>query len=73
MQTCEKCGKKASGKYELLDYCAKCSKNLCDDCMAAGHCGETPAKSGMDADQSDGDAELAKIRQAAPPRGQYDT
>jgi hypothetical protein len=50
MQTCEKCNKKARGEYELFDYCATCSKNLCPDCMAAGHCGEKPAKSGMEAD-----------------------
>lgn len=64
MQACEKCGRNARGDYELFDYCAKCSKNLCPDCMAAGHCGETPAKSGMDADQEDGDREAGLTKEA---------
>ena len=43
---CEKCGKATKG-YELHDYCAVCSRNLCADCMAKGHCGNIPALSGM--------------------------
>ncbi len=43
---CERCGAGAKG-YGLLDYCAKCSKNLCDDCMKKGCCGIVPAQSGM--------------------------
>lgn len=43
---CENCGKATVG-YELHDYCAICSKNLCADCMAEGHCGNTPALGGM--------------------------
>lgn len=46
---CERCGKATTG-YDLHDYCAACSRNLCDPCMAAGCCGSVPAKSGQDAD-----------------------
>lgn len=42
---CERCGKQPQG-YDLLDYCAECSRDLCDDCMAAGCCGHVPARSG---------------------------
>ena len=31
---------------KMLDYCAKCGKNLCAKHMAEGHCGEVPALSG---------------------------
>lgn len=54
---CERCGKSAKG-FELFDYCALCSKNLCPSCMAKGHCGQTPARSGMEAD--DGNQERDK-------------
>jgi hypothetical protein len=47
MSKCERCGKAPSG-YTLFDYCAHCSKNLCDDCMTKGCCGHVPAVSGMD-------------------------
>ncbi len=42
---CERCGK----RIEILehDYCEVCSKNLCDECMAEGCCGNIPAKSGL--------------------------
>jgi len=50
---CERCGATPEGEYGLLDYCAVCSKNLCDKCMANGHCGNVPAKSGMDDDCND--------------------
>ena len=57
-KNCEKCGSKGSrikegpfaGSYESLDYCAECSKDLCDSCMAKGCCGKVPAESGMEAD-----------------------
>jgi len=52
MNNCEGCGKESpvvsGNSYELLDYCAKCGANLCDNCMAKGHCGQVPALSGMD-------------------------
>jgi hypothetical protein len=48
---CERCGTRkpspTAGAYELFDYCEKCSKDLCDACMAKGCCGHTPALSGM--------------------------
>ena len=47
MKKCERCGKGPAGKYEWLDYCAECSKDLCPACMAAGCCGNVPATSGM--------------------------
>jgi len=46
---CERCGA-SPVDYNLHDYCANCSKNLCDDCMDAGCCGEAPAISGTDED-----------------------
>lgn len=52
MQTCERCGKSLDN-YELTDYCAECNKNLCDDCMKKGCCGNIPAKSGMENDYPD--------------------
>lgn len=55
---CERCRKTpplpATGIAVLLDYCALCSKNLCDACMAQGCCGYTPARSGSDDDTVDG-------------------
>lgn len=52
---CEGCGAQAAGAYGLLDYCAVCGADLCDTCMAKGHCGHVPAISGSEDD--DGDAE----------------
>jgi hypothetical protein len=49
---CERCNAKAQGAYGILDYCAHCSKDLCDDCMAKGCCGHVPADSGEKADGS---------------------
>jgi len=47
---CEKCGAKPQG-YDMLDYCAICSKDLCRKCMAEkGCCGHIPALSGEKAD-----------------------
>lgn len=46
---CERCGTMTDpNSYELLDYCAVCSKNLCDKCMEEGCCGNKPAKSGTE-------------------------
>ena len=44
------CGRSTSG-FELFDYCAGCSKNLCPKCMQKGCCGHIPAESGMRADE----------------------
>lgn len=46
---CERCGAATKG-YGLWDYCAHCSRNLCDQCMAKGCCGHVPADSGEKAD-----------------------
>ena len=46
---CEKCGATPPG-YQLWDYCAVCSKDLCPACIKAGCCGHTPALSGSEAD-----------------------
>ena len=35
---CERCGVAPKGKYELHDYCAECSKNLCAACFETGRC-----------------------------------
>lgn len=51
---CERCRKETTG-YELFDYCAQCSKNLCPTCMAAGCCRHVPARSGMTADDEAND------------------
>ena len=60
VKRCERCGAKRSrpgaGSFDLLDYCAKCSRDLCDACMENGCCGEKPALSGQAAD---GDEDLA--------------
>lgn len=46
---CERAGcKVTTSGYDLFDYCMVCSKNLCDQHMAAGCCGNVPAKSGME-------------------------
>lgn len=51
---CERCGASKSnpdaGPYNLFDYCANCSRDLCDACMEKGCCGHVPALSGADAD-----------------------
>lgn len=63
---CERCGARKprpiASPMELLDYCAKCSRDLCDDCMEKGCCGNVPAKSGMDSDSDLDDAILARVR-----------
>jgi hypothetical protein len=51
MTTCENCRAKTNPQsWELFDYCAICSKNLCDGCMELGCCGHVPAKSGAEED-----------------------
>jgi hypothetical protein len=58
-KVCERCGaakpRPDAGPFEVgvFDYCAFCSKDLCDACMAKGCCGHTPAVSGMGEDHSD--------------------
>ena len=55
---CERCGARTvpSG-YEMLDYCAVCSRNLCEHCMERGCCGNVPAISGTGQDYGEGDEE----------------
>ena len=56
MKVCERCGGQGSkivegpfaGSTHSLDYCAVCSKDLCDECMKRGCCGNVPAKSGLE-------------------------
>lgn len=58
MGNCERCKAKNTWKDEqgrihvsdFTDYCAKCGKNLCADCMAKGCCGNVPALSGQEDD-----------------------
>ncbi len=53
-KVCERCGSAGrniasgplKGSRALLDYCVECSKDLCDECMKKGCCGNVPAKSG---------------------------
>jgi hypothetical protein len=48
--TCEGCGVETVG-YDLHDFCAVCSKNLCGKCMEKGCCGHKPALSGSEEDE----------------------
>jgi hypothetical protein len=61
---CERCGTtrpgKTAGGFALFDYCAVCSRDLCDECMGKGCCGNTPARSG-NADECDADAANDKL------------
>lgn len=54
---CERCGaskpRPDAGPFEGLDYCAECSRDLCDACMEKGCCKHVPARSGMDEDFSE--------------------
>lgn len=50
---CERC-KRHIGSIDM-DYCAVCSKDLCDECMAKGCCGNIPAKSGLTEDFGEDD------------------
>jgi len=51
---CEGCGARSpspgASRYAMLDYCAECSRDLCDACMEKGCCGQVPALSGTAAD-----------------------
>jgi len=53
---CECCGKKTCG-FDLHDYCARCGKTLCTECMTHGCCGRVPAESGMAEDHGGDDDE----------------
>lgn len=68
MQDCERCGARANGQYELFDYCAHCSANLCHDCMKKGCCKKVPADSGSEAD----DEETQIVRAAKKVRQDLD-
>jgi hypothetical protein len=51
---CEACGRAIGGqcgRRGLWDYCAKCNRAFCKDCMNEGCCGHTPALSGHAADK----------------------
>lgn len=39
---CERCGAGPAGA-DLFEQCALCGMTLCDECMAAGCCGQVPA------------------------------
>lgn len=61
---CSRCGAGPAG-FELFDYCALCGTKLCDECMAAGCCGQVPAVSGREReaasrDRSGGEAKRAR-------------
>ena len=34
----------------MFDYCGLCGQTLCDECMAAGCCGQAPAISAREVD-----------------------
>ena len=66
---CDECGAKTprpgANGFAILDYCAECSRDLCDACMEMGCCGNVPALSGMriDGDEDlDGDALPATLK-----------
>lgn len=50
---CERCGAFPAEVDGLHDYCARCSRNLCDACMKSGCCGSTPAESGEGRDMAE--------------------
>lgn len=54
---CERCGAGTVG-YDLHDYCAMCSQNLCTSCMADGCCRHVPAISGQTEDYSEEEDEV---------------
>ena len=73
MKKCERCGSRPSGEFELLDYCAECSTDLCPNCMAEGCCGNIPAESGEADDDEEAGAAITKLecsRTAASARGE---
>lgn len=67
-KSCERCGTRSPGKtaggFALFDYCAVCSRDLCDSCMVKGCCGNVPARSG-NAEECDEDAALDQQIEAA--------
>lgn len=56
-KACERCGatkpRPDAGQFNLLDYCAICSRDLCDACMEKGCCDAVPARSGLAEDGAD--------------------
>ena len=48
---CARCGA-GPAIFDQFDYCALCGQTLCDECMAAGCCGNYPAVSGKAQDQN---------------------
>ena len=62
---CERCPATAGG-YLLFDYCATCSRNLCEKCMTKGCCGATPAQSGMARDDGEEEQEPDQRDQPCP-------
>jgi len=64
MQKCHRCKNKFETSTSwFMDYCAMCSRNLCDDCMLGGCCGSTPARSGRRADADDADMQTERSYQ----------
>lgn len=61
MKACQRCGRAPSGEFGLHDYCAKCSRDLCDGCMAEGCCGAVPALSGSEADYTPACEECGRL------------
>jgi len=49
---CEACDREPIG-VQVFDYCARCRKRLCPECMSKGCCGEVPAESGRIADMEE--------------------
>ncbi|WP_224360548.1 hypothetical protein [Hyalangium versicolor] len=39
--------------YEIFDWCARCERSLCPDCMKEGCCERIPARSGQVAFKQD--------------------
>lgn len=68
-KTCERCGASkphpGASPYDMLDYCAECSRDLCDRCMGTGCCGHVPALSGCDEDWEDDGPEAVSLPTAA--------
>ncbi len=66
---CERCTATTSG-YQLFDYCASCSKNLCEKCMTKGCCGRSPAASGS-ADEREATIEAIGESPLAETEGEH--
>ena len=68
-KVCERCraSKPSPGAspFDGLDYCAECSRDLCDACMEKGCCGHVPARSGMADDYPEDAAHQAEPSEAA--------